>query len=150
MNSLMKRNPFAPFSANLLDDFFGKDLFDWTDKNFSSAGSTLPSVNVKEADDNFAIEVAAPGFGKEDFKLELDNGVLTVSGERKNEKQSEEKGKYTRKEFNYASFSRSFRLPVEHVEDDRIDAKYLDGILHIVLPKKEAAKPKLAKTIAVK
>ncbi len=149
MSTLMKSNSLFPMATTFFDDFFTKDWFDWSDKNFSALGSTLPSVNVRETENDYAIEVAAPGLRKEDFKLELENGVLTINGERREEKESGEKGKYTRKEFNYTSFSRSFRLPVEDVEDEQIDANYNHGILNITLPKKQAAKPKAAKMISV-
>lgn len=93
------------------------------------------------------MSIAAPGLKKEDFKLALNHNVLTISSEQSSEKEDKEEGKYTRKEYNYSSFSRSFTIP-ETVEVDQIDAKYENGELRIVLPKKEKA-VKVVKEIAV-
>lgn len=149
MNTPMKRNNGFPVVGSFFDDFFTKDLFDWNDKHFSTAGATLPSVNVKENGEGFHIELAAPGMRKEDFRIELDKNMLTISGEHKEQQEEGEQQRYTRREFSYQSFSRSFRLPAEVVENDKIEARYADGILHLVLPKKETAKPQPAKTISV-
>lgn len=108
---------------------------------------TLPSVNVAEKEDAFRIELAAPGLKNEDFKVNIHESVLTISVEKK-EETTEEKDNYTRKEFSYTSFKRSFTLP-KTVDSDKIEAAYTDGILHLTLPKKEEAKPKEPKLIAV-
>ena len=151
MTSLMRRNSMMPVLDNFFDDFFAKDLFDWSDKNFTAMGNTLPSVNVKQTGSHFEIELAAPGMKKEDFKIELDKHVLTISSEKKEEHNEEDKnGNYTRKEFNYRSFSRSFTLPADVVESDKIEASYHDGILHLMVPKKEKAKPQPVKSITVR
>ncbi len=151
MNSLMKRNNVFTGFSNFFDDFFTKDLFDWNDKNFTAMGNTLPSVNVKETENEFEIELAAPGMKKDDFRIELDKHILTISSEHKEEKEEKsKKDNYTRREFNYQSFSRSFTLPAEVVESDKIEASYRDGILHIMVPKKETAKPQPVKSIAIK
>lgn len=150
MNTLIKRSNSFPAFGNFFDDFFSKDLFNWNDKHFTVSGATLPSVNVKETDDAFAIELAAPGMKKEDFNIELNKHVLTISSEQKEEHEEKDKnGKYTRREFNYHSFSRSFNLPAEVVESEKIEAVYKDGILNITVPKKEVAKPQPVKTIAI-
>ncbi|HNP23295.1 MAG TPA: Hsp20/alpha crystallin family protein [Panacibacter sp.] len=149
MTTLMKRNSMFPLNS-FFDDFFSKDLFDWNDKNFTTAGSTLPSVNVKEKENEFEIELAVPGMKKEDFKIELDKHVLTISSEQTQEKEEKnEDGKYTRREFNYRSFSRSFTLPADVVESDKIVAGYKDGILQIKVPKRTIGKPQSVKSIAV-
>jgi HSP20 family protein len=104
---------------------------------------------VKEDNEAFRVEVAAPGLKKEDFKVTLDNGLLTISAE--NRREHEEKnaeGRYTRREFSYHSFSRSFTLP-STVEADRIDARYQDGILHLEIPKKEEVKRKAPRQVAI-
>lgn len=151
MNTLMKRSNGFPATSSFFDDFFTKEFFDWNDKNFSAIGSTLPSVNVKENNEAFGIELAAPGMRKESFKIELDKNVLTITGEHKQEENSEkEMPRYTRREFSYQSFSRSFRLPAEVVEGEKIEARYSDGILYVMIPKKESAKPQPAKTIQIK
>lgn len=135
---------------SFFDDFITKDLFDWTDKNFAGLGSNLPSVNLKETDTNIEIELAAPGMKREDFKVEIDNDMLMISSEKEEEK--EEVGKkenYIRKEFNYQSFYRAFSLP-ETANENKIDANYKDGILHVVIEKKEGAKKRALKTIPIK
>ncbi len=135
MSNLTKRTGFFP--STLFDDFFTKDFFDWSNKNFTEFGSTLPSVNIKEADADYKIEMAVPGLNKEDFKIKLDNNVLSISSEKKEEKEEKDKdGKYTRREYNYQSFCRSFTLP-ENTNAEGIQADYKDGILKVVVPKKE-------------
>ncbi len=131
------------------DNFFSKDLMDWGSSNFSTTDTTLPAVNVKESDDAFEIEVAAPGMSKEDFRVKLENNLLTISSEKKEEKKEEEKGHYTRREFSYQSFQRSFTIPESVVDGGKISAKYGDGILCITLPKKEEVKPKPAREISI-
>jgi HSP20 family protein len=132
---------------SLFSDFFDYDNFfggRWFGKEF---GSTLPAVNIKEDSAKFDIEFAAPGFSKNDFKINVDRNVLTVSAEKKEEKNEENK-RYTRKEFAYSSFSRSFTLP-EGTNSDNIGAKYTDGILKLHIPKKEETKVLPKKQIEV-
>lgn len=107
---------------------------------------SIPAVNVKESETGFEIEVAAPGLKKENFKLSLHENRLTISATQ--EQQQEEKtDKYTRQEFNYNQFQRTFTLP-KNVDGEKIEATYVDGILHVGLPKKEELKPAV-KEIAV-
>ncbi|MBY0347893.1 MAG: Hsp20 family protein [Hydrotalea flava] len=145
--TLVKSNNMTPVFNRLFDDFFNNDWADWGLRNFSGEGSTLPKVNIKEDDNGYTVEMAAPGMKKEDFNVNLDKQVLTISAEAKEEKE-EKKANYSRKEFNYQSFQRSFSLP-ETADDEKISAQYKDGILNIYIPKKEEAKPKPAKTIAI-
>lgn len=92
METLIKRNGFLPSVNTLFDDIFSKDVFDWTDKNFSSNGSNLPSVNLKETENKLEVELAASGLKKEDFKIEIDNNMLMISSEiKKKEKKLEKK-----------------------------------------------------------
>lgn len=105
------------------------------------ANTMLPAVNVKEGENSFSVEVAAPGFEKKDFQIELHDNTLKISSE-KEHKQEEESEKFTRKEFSYAKFERSFFLP-ENVEEEGISAKYDSGILKIEIPKKKEAIKKL-------
>lgn len=133
----------------LFDRFFENDFFDWSNRNFSDTNTTLPSVNIKEDNDGFDVEVAAPGFEKGDFRIELDNDVLTVSSEKKVENETKEGQRFSRREFSYQSFSRSFTLP-NTVENDKIAAKYENGILKISIPKKEEAKPRPARQIEIR
>jgi HSP20 family protein len=122
---------------------------DWANGNFADINSTLPAVNVSENESDFRIEVAAPGMRKEDFKVSIENGRLVVTSERKDEIKDEKKGNYSRHEFSYESFQRSFAIPQDVVNADKIEAKYNDGILHITLPKREEVKPKPAKEIQI-
>ena len=103
----VRRNPYFP---SFWDNFFSNEMMDWNNSNFSSTDTTLPAVNVKENDEAFEIEVAAPGMNREDFKVKLENNLLTISSEKKEEKK-EENGRYSRREFSYQSFQRSFTIP---------------------------------------
>ncbi len=139
--------PAVPF---FFDDFMGRDLADWFDSNFSN-GNSLPAVNVKENDEEFELELAVPGMSKNDFKIEFENDVLTVSAEKEVKSEDGKKnGNFYRKEFGYTNFQRSFRLPEDTVNSDAIKASYVDGILKIEIPKREEVKPKPARLIDVK
>ncbi|MBN2173936.1 MAG: Hsp20/alpha crystallin family protein [Bacteroidales bacterium] len=146
--TLMKRSDMWPSFPSLIDNLFSRDWMDWNSSNFSTTNTTLPAVNISETKDDFQIEVAAPGMEKKDFKINLENNQLTISSERKNEKEDSEEN-YTRREFSYQSFSRTFTLPEHIVDGEKISAKYNDGILRILLPKKEEVKPKPAKEIKI-
>ncbi|MDA3878802.1 MAG: Hsp20/alpha crystallin family protein [Prolixibacteraceae bacterium] len=121
---------------------------DWDNLNFSDTDTTIPAVNVKEDDDRFLIEVTAPGMKRDDFNVKIENNMLTISSEKKDEKDESKEG-YTRKEFSFQSFQRSFSLPEWHILTDKISAKYNEGILHIELPKRDEVKPQPAKTIKI-
>ncbi|NGY37974.1 Hsp20/alpha crystallin family protein [Flavobacterium sp. XN-5] len=139
-----------PTVNSFFDDFAGRDLMDWTDRSFSTMGSNLPSVNLKETDKKINIELAAPGLKKEDFKVEIENNMISISSEKEEEKEeTRKKDNYYRKEFNYQAFRRSFSLP-DYADENNINANYKDGILHVEIAKKEGAKKKIAKTIAIK
>ena len=122
---------------------------DWNRTNYSSTDTTLPAVNVKENDNEFQIDVAAPGLKKQDFNVSYDNGRLTISSEKKNEKEEKKGEKVTRREFSYQSFQRSFTVAENVVDATKIKANYEEGILHITLPKREEVKPKPARQIAI-
>jgi HSP20 family protein len=139
---------FSNQFPRVFDRFFEGDLFDWSNRNFSETNTTLPSVNIKESPESFEVEVAAPGFAKDEFKIELNNNLLTISSEKKTENETNEGENFTRREFSYQSFSRSFTLP-QIVNSEQIGAKYENGILKVSIPKKEEAKPKPAKQIAI-
>ena len=139
---------FSNQLPSMFDRFFEGDLFDWSNRNFSLTNTTLPSVNIKENTDAFTVEVAAPGFEKGDFKLELNHDLLTISSEKKVEEETKEGEQFTKREFSYQSFSRSFTLP--HTADgEKIEASYENGILKVNIPKREEAKPKPARTIEI-
>ncbi|GAA3602855.1 Hsp20/alpha crystallin family protein [Flavivirga amylovorans] len=135
-----------PSLSNWLDDIFNRDLPSVFTSNFNT-GITLPKVNIKETADSFMVEMAVPGLKKSDFHLDLDNHVLSIFTE-KNEENEHKEENYTRREFGYSSFRRTFTLP-ESVNDEKINANYKDGILSILLPKKEEAKQKPARTIKI-
>lgn len=133
-----------PIFSNLLENFFGKDVNDFVGRDFTTS---VPAVNIAQTPEAFKVEVAAPGLKKEHFQITLDNQVLTISSniEQKNEA---EEGKYSRKEFSYRSFKRSFTLP-KTVDTERIEAKYTDGVLYINLPKREESKEKPSRQIEI-
>lgn len=133
-----------PSISSLLDDVFNNDL---RKSNYSATRTTLPKVNIVEDDNGFEVEVAAPGFDKKDFNINVEENVLTISSERK-EEQKEEGKNYSRREFSYQSFSRSFTLP-DSADADKIKAKYENGILAVSIPKKEEAKPRPPKSISI-
>ena len=108
----------------------------------------MPSVNIREAADKFEVEVAAPGMDKKDFKITLDGNLLTISSS-KQQSSEETDDRYTRKEFSYQSFQRSFELPRDVVDQDKINARYENGLLHLSIPKKEGAKQKEPKMIEI-
>jgi len=121
---------------------------DWNNSNFSSTNSTIPAVNILENEESFVIEVAAPGMEKENFTVNLDGDRLLISSELKKEN-SENEANYSRREFSYQSFQRSFTIPEGTVDGEKIMAKYTDGILKVTLPKKEEIKPKPARRIDI-
>ncbi|MGH2563460.1 MAG: Hsp20/alpha crystallin family protein, partial [Ginsengibacter sp.] len=118
------------------------DLFNWGNQNFSDTNTTVPAVNIKESAENYEVEVAAPGMTKKDFKVELDGNSLTISSERSTEKEEKDDERYSRKEFSYQSFQRTFTLQKDVMDIDKIQAKYENGLLHLLIPKKEEAKQK--------
>jgi HSP20 family protein len=127
--------------SELLEDF---------DRNFYNSterSGMVPAVNIREREDHFLLELAAPGMKKDDFKIKLDNNVLTISSEQKEESE-ETKEKFTRKEFFYQSFSRSFTLP-KSVDLDKIKADYNNGVLSLNMPKREEAKVAINREIAI-
>jgi HSP20 family protein len=141
--ALIKR--FNAEFPNYFDGFFGKDSSD--NFLFPKTGLNVPAVNIVESNEGFEIEIAAPGFDKADFKVNLQNNLLTISSSKST--QEENGKKYTKKEFSYAAFERVFTLP-ESVDGERIEATYTNGILKVGVPKKDEAKVKTPKTIEIK
>ncbi|MFT4758472.1 MAG: HSP20 family protein [Paraglaciecola sp.] len=129
---------------SFLDSFFNGNVNHFADVNFST---TSPSINIVESENEYKIELAAPGLGKSDFSLNLDQDLLTIEAKIEDKKE-ETKEKYVKREFNFTSFKRTFTLP-DTVNANNINAIYEKGVLSVVLPKKEEAKPLPAKTIAV-
>jgi len=149
MSIIKRRNELLPSIPGFFNDFLTRDLWNWGLENNSVTGTTIPAVNIKETGDSFLVEMAAPGMSKKDFTVELEGNVLTISSERKQEEEQKEGERYTRKEFSYQSFSRTFTLHKDVVDADRIQAKYEDGVLKLVVPKKEEARQKPARMIQV-
>lgn len=142
--ALAKVSERMPF---VFDEFF-KPWNEWFDAGFTGRTMNIPAVNITEQKDEFMVSLAVPGMKKDDFKIDVDGNMLTISSEM--EENFEEKGKkFTRKEYNYSTFSRTFTLP-EEINKEKIEAKYEDGVLKIALPRKEEAKKLTAKHIAVK
>lgn len=136
MGTLVKTNgDLFPAIPSVFSDFFNSDFFSWP-TGHNKNQNTVPAVNVKEAETQYQLEVAVPGMSKEDFTIELENNQLSISAEKRNNT-DEENEHYTRKEFNYQSFKRSFNLSKDVVDQEAISANYADGILHINIPKKE-------------
>ena len=149
MFSLIKNNYNTRKALNhfpsFFDDAFTKGFIERSDKFF-----TTPAVNIKETEKSFDIELAAPGMEKKDFKIDLKNGVLTVSAKHETKtEENDEKNNYTRREFSYQSFSRSFTLPEDKVNTEEINAKYENGILQVYIPKKEKDQTNDTKEIVV-
>ena len=149
--SLIKRNrnllpSFSRFWDE--DDLLNRGL-NWGLSNFTEANSTMPAVNIRETDNAYEVQMAAPGMRKQDFKIELENNILTISSEKTEEREEDGKDNYSRKEFSYESFQRSFNLPKEVVDEDKIEAHYKDGVLYLTIPKKEKARQRQAKKIEV-
>jgi HSP20 family protein len=135
-----------PGLPSWFDDFLGNSFGSEFMSNFNT-GITLPAVNVLDAANEFIVEMAVPGLNKSDFDINIDNHVLSIGVEKETE-HNEEKENYTRREFGYSSFKRTFSIP-ESVEVDKISASYNDGIMKVVLPKRDEAKKKPIKSIKI-
>lgn len=141
--NLIRRNPNV--LPSLLDEFFKPDWFGGSE----GMNANLPAVNISENEAGFELELAAPGMKKDDFNIEVDKNVLTISNERTSTMEEESKEKnFSRREFYYSSFKRSFNLP-ETVNTEAIKAAYNDGILKLEIPKKEEALPKPKRMIEI-
>lgn len=144
MSNLVKTNGFWPGTSSV-DQFLNDTFSNW--RNEMNEGNRIPRVNIAETDEEFLVEMAAPGMKRDDFHIELDNDQLVISAEAKNSKE-DKNSSYTRREFSYESFRRSFHLP-NSVESDKIQARYEEGLLRLVIPKKEEAKRKPPKKIKI-
>ena len=142
------REMTRPLGFPVFEEFF-KPWNDWFEKS-SLFGKTMtvPPVNIIENDNNYVLSLAVPGMKKEDFKIALDGLMLTISTEKEEDREGRE-DRFTKREYNFYFFSRSFTLP-EDVKPETIEAKYEDGVLKIMLPRKEEVKQPTAKEIAVK
>lgn len=150
MNSILNNDVLVPSMNTLLDDFFSKDLTNWSGSNFSDFESTLPAVNIRETEKDFMIELAAPGLKKDDFKIEVNDQILSISAEQEEDVEERDIAEnFTRREYSYQSFCRSFNLP-ETANDEKIQASYKDGILSVLVAKKQVTPPKSVKAISIK
>lgn len=140
MNLIRKQALFFP---SLIDDFINQD---WNLKTPSS--TTLPAVNIKDLEAQFEIELAVPGMKKSDFEIEVEDGLLSISSSLE-EEQVTEKGKFTRREFSYNSFKRTFTIP-DSVDPSNIEAQYSEGVLQLRLPKRKEALPQPKKLIKIR
>lgn len=150
MTLVKRKNELFPRIPSFFDDFLGRDLSDWLTNSFPYSGGSVPAANIKETDKEFIVELAAPGMDKKDFNIELENNLLTISTEKKDEiEEKDANGNYFRKEFNYHSFQRSFRVPENIVNVEKIQANYKDGVLNITLPKMEEKAAKASRQIKI-
>lgn len=140
--SIIKRNNLV--FPSLMNEIFKPDWFG----GMENAGNPVPAVNIRENEKDYELELAVPGRKKEDFNIEIDKDVLTISSENKQENEVKEEN-YTRREFHFSSFRRAFTLP-ETIDSDNIKANYEDGLLKFTLPKKEEALPKPKRLIEIK
>jgi len=151
---IIKFSVMLPVKSHLLPTvsrFFDDDwnsLFNWNARNFSNESSTLPAVNIRETKDDYIVEMAAPGMSKDDFEIELKNNALMIKSELSS-KHEDDEDQYARREFSYSSFVRSFNLNSRVVDDAKIEASYNNGVLKLVLPKKEEAKEKAPRLIKI-
>lgn len=138
-------NPFKPFVPNtfnsLFDDLAGRSMSEFLGNDFVSG---TPSVNIIERDASYDIEIAAPGLGKEDFSIELDKDQLIISGNKEESSENKKEGTYTKREFNYKDFKRSFHIS-EDIDGDSINAQYANGILTVSMAKKVEIKDPIKK-----
>lgn len=141
----IRKNSLFPAFPTFFDDFVTREL----SQNPVNHEHTLPKVNVKETKDAFLVEVAAPGYEKSDFKVEIENNLLTLSTEKEWKHDEEKDGRFTRKEYSYSSFQRRFTLPENVVDETKITANYENGILKLELPKREELKPQPKRLIEI-
>ncbi|MBC9932687.1 Hsp20/alpha crystallin family protein [Chitinophaga qingshengii] len=133
----------------LFENLLNRGVLSWGNANNSSSGTTIPTLNIRETDEDFLVELAAPGMKKEDFKIHLDGNNLCISSERNINEEEPGNGKYSYKEFSYQSFKRTVTLPSNVVDEEKIQARYDSGILSLKIPKKEEVKKKAPRLIAI-
>ncbi len=148
--TIVKRNGnLQHHFPQLFDDFFNRDIFNWGLTNYSDTNTTIPAVNMKETPENYEVEVAAPGMNKKDLNVQLEGNILTISSEKEWQQGQQDEVRYASREFSYQSFSRTFTLQKDVVDTEKIQATYENGVLHLVIPKKEEAKQKGLRRIEI-
>jgi HSP20 family protein len=145
MTTIVRRRnaDYSPIFNSFFNEFFANEGGQTEQSNY------IPPVNIKETEDEFELTFIAPGMQKKNFEILLDNDTLSVSGEVE-EKKKDDESTFSKMEYTFRSFKRSFTLPIEKINTEKIDAKYENGILHVIIPKKEEAKPQPAKSFKVK
>ncbi len=143
MRTLRKHPGMTVNVPSLFNEFFNEDF-----SNYRSLGAFRTSVNIVENDQEYGLELVAPGFEKENFNLKIENNELIISAEVKTEEKEETK-KYNRREFKVQSFKRSFSLPENEIDEQNVNANYVNGVLKVALPKREEAKPKAPQLIEI-
>ena len=143
MSLVRKNSEMKPFYPSILDELLNTGISTFEDRR------GVPALNVKEDEKELALELRVPGMKKENIHLDYKDGILTISGERNEEKEEKDKDKYLRREFSSYSFNRSFELPEDRYDVAKAQAAYKDGILEVTLPKKEQ-KDKVSRQIEVK
>lgn len=140
MTIIKQRNSLLNQLPSFFDAFLSNEALNWGQSNYSDTNTTIPAINIKETGNHYEVELAAPGMHKNDFKIQLDGNVLTITSEKSLTREESKEVRYTLREFSYQSFQRRFNLQKDVVDADRIEAKYQDGVLQLIIPKKEAAK----------
>lgn len=144
--TLIRTKPEMRFQG-LFDNLFSPEFQILNRSGLAATSPSLPKVNIKEGEDGYLLELAVPGMAKENFKIKLDQEVLSISSEKK-EEATEDTKEYRRQEFTYHAFERRFNLP-EDVDSEKISANYVNGVLSVEIPKREEAKPKPPKAIEI-
>ena len=140
MLPMITRRSYRPlFWSNIFDEDLNPVV--------SNRNNSIPAVNIKEDEKKFALDLAVPGIDKKNLKIEINEDVITISSEQKEEKEDSGDG-FKRREFSYSSFCRSFYLP-ENVDKDKIEANYRNGIITVELPKQEAGKAKISREVKI-
>jgi len=145
--TLIRTKPSEMRFQGLFDNLFSPEFNGLNRSGLNASGLTFPKVNISQDKDSYHLELAVPGIAKEDVNIKLDQEILSISSEKKDEAQKEAKG-YSRMEFSFTSFERKFNLP-EDADSDKISANYINGILFIQIPKREETKPQPPKSIEI-
>ncbi len=146
---MQTRKHFIPTLSSFFDDFLTKDIVNMGHEITKNFINHLPAVNIKEDQQTYFVELAAPGLEKEDFSIELNKNILTISSNKTSNQDNKTSAGYVRREFNYAAFSRSFTLPEGKFDTGKIGASYNNGVLSVKVEKLAKEKQKIVKTISV-
>lgn len=145
---LVRRTSPMPMFSSILNNMLNTENANEISKNNDEARGISPAVNIREDEQMFSVEMAIPGFSKEEFVINVKDDVLTISADKEHTNINEDT-RYTRREYAYKAFTRSFAMPENVVDVDKINARYENGELIVHIPKREEAKPKPARTISI-